>query len=262
MSVSTHGSILIRETAEGWGVTMEEIRWWARLLLISGVISVVLLISAPLGYRFGMTGLQSAFGSLALAVLGSAIVLLVSFVMVIITTRKGLVDNRQQLVIAALFSLLPLLAAVPQYFKASSVPPINDISTDLEEPPAFDAALAKRGEFSNDLILEPDEAQQQKAAYPDVLPVTSTLTSEDAVSRSVALLEQMGLEVINVDLDAGRVEAVATTFWFGFKDDFVVRVRGNNEGSRIDVRSVSRVGQFDLGVNAERVMTFIAGFAD
>ena len=172
---------------------MEEIRWWARLLLISGVISVVLLISAPLGYRFGMTGLQSAFGSLALAVLGSAIVLLVSFVMVIITTRKGLVDNRQQLVIAALFSLLPLLAAVPQYFKVSSVPPINDISTDLEEPPAFDAALAERGEFSNDLNLEPAEAQQQKSAYPDVLPVTSTLTSEDAVSRSVALLEQMGL---------------------------------------------------------------------
>ena len=66
---------------------MEEIRWWARLLLISGVISVVLLLSAPLGYRFGITGLQSAFGSLALAVLGSAIVLLVSFVMVIISTR-------------------------------------------------------------------------------------------------------------------------------------------------------------------------------
>lgn len=87
---------------------MEEIRWWTRLLLICGIISVVLLISAPLGYRTGVTGLGPAFGSLALAVLGAAIVLVVSFVMVIVTTRKGLVDNRQQLVIAALFSLLPL----------------------------------------------------------------------------------------------------------------------------------------------------------
>ncbi|MAV26048.1 MAG: hypothetical protein CMQ05_08000 [Gammaproteobacteria bacterium] len=239
---------------------MEEIRWWTRLLLICGIISVVLLISAPLGYRTGVTGLGPAFGSLALAVLGAAIVLVVSFVMVIVTTRKGLVDNRQQLVIAALFSLLPLLAAVPQYFKASSVPPIHDISTDLQEPPTFDAVLAARGEFSNDLNLEPAEAQQQQDAYPDVLPVTSDLSMEDAISRSGAVLEQMGLEVINVDVESGRVEAVATTFWFGFKDDFVVRVRGNSEGSRIDARSVSRVGQSDLGANAERVTSFIAIF--
>lgn len=239
---------------------MEEIRWWTRLLLICGIISVVLLISAPLGYRFGLTGLGPAFGSLALAVLGAAIVLVVSFVMVIVTTRKGLVDNRQQLVIAALFSLLPLLAAVPQYFKVSAVPAIHDISTDLQEPPMFDAVLAERGEFSNDLNLEPHEAEQQQGAYPDVLPVTSTLAVEDAISRSVAVLEQMGMRVINVDIDAGRVEAVATTFWFGFKDDVVVRVRANNEGSRIDVRSVSRVGQSDLGANAERVRSFIAAF--
>ena len=70
----------------------------------------------------------------------------------------------------------------------------------------------------------------------------------------------MGLEIISVDFEAGRVEAVETSFWFGFKDDIVVRAREAQSGVRIDIRSKSRVGQSDLGVNAKRVSAFTKKF--
>jgi uncharacterized protein (DUF1499 family) len=60
------------------------------------------------------------------------------------------------------------------------------------------------------------------------------------------------------------VEATDTTFWFGFKDDVVVRVRAaeNGGGSIVDVRSVSRVGQSDLGLNAKRIGSILDGLRD
>ncbi len=74
------------------------------------------------------------------------------------------------------------------------------------------------------------------------------------------MLEDQGLEVVNVNSELGMVEAVATTFWFGFKDDLVVRVTETDEGSVVDVRSVSRVGQSDIGANAARIQEFLRRF--
>ncbi|MFB3106560.1 MAG: DUF1499 domain-containing protein [Pseudomonadales bacterium] len=71
----------------------------------------------------------------------------------------------------------------------------------------------------------------------------------------------MGLELVNEARLQGMIEATATTFWFGFKDDMVVRIRPSGAGSVIDVRSVSRVGMSDLGANARRIGEFLEGFA-
>ena len=67
----------------------------------------------------------------------------------------------------------------------------------------------------------------------------------------------MGWEVVAADPAAGRIEAVATTFWFGFKDDIVVRVAPAGAGSLIDARSKSRVGVGDLGTNAQRLRAYL-----
>jgi uncharacterized protein (DUF1499 family) len=67
----------------------------------------------------------------------------------------------------------------------------------------------------------------------------------------------MGWEVVTVDSEAGRLEAIDTTFWFGFRDDVVVRVRPGADDVRVDVRSVSRVGVGDLGANAARIRHFL-----
>ena len=77
------------------------------------------------------------------------------------------------------------------------------------------------------------------------------------VSQVVAALQDMGLEIVAVDEAGGVVEATETTFWFGFKDDVVVRVRPSGDGSIVDVRSVSRVGLSDLGANAARIMELL-----
>ena len=74
------------------------------------------------------------------------------------------------------------------------------------------------------------------------------------------MLNDQGLKIVDVSLEEGRVEATATTFWFGFKDDVVVRVREYEAGSKIDVRSVSRVGASDLGANAARIERFLNAF--
>ena len=59
------------------------------------------------------------------------------------------------------------------------------------------------------------------------------------------------------DVASGRIEATDTTFWMGFKDDVVIRIRPEGSGSRVDMRSVSRVGRSDIGVNAARIAGYL-----
>jgi uncharacterized protein (DUF1499 family) len=79
----------------------------------------------------------------------------------------------------------------------------------------------------------------------------------DAFQKAPAEASKMGWAIIDANEEQGRVEATATTSWFGFKDDIVVRIRPDGFGSRVDVRSVSRVGTDDLGTNARRVMAYL-----
>lgn len=79
----------------------------------------------------------------------------------------------------------------------------------------------------------------------------------EAFSRARAAAQDMGWEIASADPAAGRIEAVATTLWFGFKDDVTVRVAPQDAGSRIEVRSKSRVGRGDAGTNARRVRAYL-----
>ena len=79
---------------------------------------------------------------------------------------------------------------------------------------------------------------------------------DDVFDRSEQVVQGLGWEVVNADRAAGRIEATDTTFWFGFKDDVVVRIRPADNGSRVDLRSVSRVGGGDIGANAARIRAF------
>jgi uncharacterized protein (DUF1499 family) len=67
----------------------------------------------------------------------------------------------------------------------------------------------------------------------------------------------MGLEITDANPADGRLEGVDTTLLYGFKDDMVVRIQESPQGTRVDVRSKSRVGRSDLGVNAKRIRTFL-----
>jgi uncharacterized protein (DUF1499 family) len=141
--------------------------------------------------------------------------------------------------------------------RAQSVPPIHDITTDLDNPPAFDAIVPLRASAPNPLDRPPVLATQQREGYPDLAPATVSLPPAQAFDRALAIAQDAGWEIVIADRAAGRIEATDTTFWFGFKDDVAVRLTPWGAGTRVDVRSVSRVGRSDVGTNARRIRAFL-----
>jgi uncharacterized protein (DUF1499 family) len=139
---------------------------------------------------------------------------------------------------------------------AQQVPPIHDITTDLEDPPVFDAVLPLR-EGLNSVEYDPAVGAQQREAYPNIQPVVLSASPVEAFTRALATVESFGWEVVAQDPDAGVIEATDTTFWMGFKDDVVIRLRPDGAGTRVDMRSVSRVGRSDIGVNAARIAGYM-----
>jgi len=107
-------------------------------------------------------------------------------------------------------------------------------------------------EYAGDSI-----AVLQRAAYPDVQPVQLTEAPGVAYTRALRAAESMGWTIVAADSLEGRIEATATTTWFGFKDDVVIRLRAEGAGTRLDVRSVSRVGRSDVGANAARIRAYV-----
>jgi uncharacterized protein (DUF1499 family) len=121
------------------------------------------------------------------------------------------------------------------------------------------ALLEARNQSSNgSAYMGAEIAEQQKRAYRDIGPKVLNEPPQAAMQKVIDAARSMGWDVVASDAAAGRVEATDTTAWFGFKDDVVIRIRPNGPGSRVDVRSMSRVGRSDAGANAERIRSFMA----
>jgi len=141
---------------------------------------------------------------------------------------------------------------------ARSVPPIHDITTDLEDPPSFVAILPLRAGAPNAAQYGgPAIAAQQRAAYPGIATIILPLAPQQAFAKALAAARVLGWDVVAAVPEDGRIEATDRTFWFGFRDDVVVRVRPRNGGSVVDIRSVSRIGRSDTGTNAKRIRRFV-----
>jgi hypothetical protein len=235
--------------------------WWSQAVLVGAVIAVVLLPLGALGSRFGVWGFQTGFLFLAGGTVLATIGAMVGLIGIIVAFRRQMAADKPALMIGTVVSVLILAVMGMQFNAARSVPPIHNISTDVTDPPTFVAIVALRGEGSNPLAYDAATlAEQQRAAYPWLKTLETANASSASFDKALAALEGMGLEIVNADRGAGILEATATTFWFGFKDDVVVRIRPAGSGSVVDVRSVSRVGQSDLGVNARRIGEFFEAF--
>lgn len=241
-------------------------QWWAYLLLIVSVLILVLLPTAALGYKFGLLDLQLAFILLRVVIFGGALILVLSGVSLFISNRRKLKDELRLSIAALVIVVLPLGVMAYQIVKASGVPPIHDITTDTDNPPVFDRLVGLRGEHSNTLDYGTENlpaeklAALQREAYPYIKTVHSDLAPDLVFDRMVKIVDRNNHELITTDKQNGLIEAVATSFWFGFKDDLVIRIRANQNGSDMDIRSVSRVGQSDLGANAARIAKLVEDF--
>ena len=230
----------------------------ARWATWGAAAGTAVVVAAPFGYRIGIAPLGPAF----LLLVGGLLLIAVSAGVLgaRLARGAGLSDR------AALAALVVAVAvgAVPmrQLVWVWSAPPIHDVTTDTEDPPPFVAAVAfnspGRTEYGG-----PALAERQRAAYPDLRPAVLPVAPADAFRRVLAVVRRMGWELLATDPDTFRIEATDRTFWFGFRDDVVVRIVAADEsGSRVDVRSLSRVGVGDLGANARRVRAFLDALAE
>ena len=228
---------------------------WLALLL--AVVAVLLLLLSGIGVQLAWWKFTIGFALLRWAAyFGLAAAVLGVIMLIIPATRRGHVVT---LVIALIVGLG--VAWMPYHWmqRARSVPAIHDITTDTVDPPAFVAVLPLRRDAPNSAVYGgPKIAAQQKAAYPDIKPLVLQQPPARAFELALTAAKDMGW-VIDASVPAeGRIEATATTSWFHFKDDIVVRIRASGSGSVVDVRSESRVGGSDVGTNAARVRAYLA----
>lgn len=238
---------------------------WAALLL--GVGAVVAALAAAIGsateiwsFRAGLASLRYLFW----AAVAGALLGLVGLVMA---------RRRAKLLLANLVALVVALGFVLYLGNlvrtAKSVPAIHDVATDLDDLPQF-ARLEVR---ADNLEKVPDEGKPglralppeerwkalHRAHYGDLRTVRLATPPAATLRRVAALARDRGWETALVDEAAGTVEATETSRFFRFKDDVVLRVRpAPGGGSLVDMRSISRVGASDVGMNAKRVRAFLA----
>ncbi|MDD8060188.1 MULTISPECIES: DUF1499 domain-containing protein [Shewanella] len=142
-------------------------------------------------------------------------------------------------------------------------PPIHDITTDTQNPPQFEFLTDSRIGAKNTLVYGgADIATQQLQAYPYIQPIMTDLPADSAFVKALDVAKAMGWVIVDQQPQTQRFEATARTPFFNFADDVVVVVTSVELGSRIDLRSVSRIGRGDAGVNAKRIKEFSQRFAE
>ena len=228
------------------------------------VLAAAAAVASGLGSRIELWTFRTGFHFLKWAAWGGLASAALSLAGLVAAFARPAARGRAVLLGALGLVIGAVVAWVPWTWKqrAESVPPIHDITTDIADPPLFEAILPLRADAPNPSEYGGDSiAAQQREGYPDMAPLTIDEPPERAFLRALEAARDMGWEIVDSDPARGRIEATDTTPWYGFKDDVVVRVRPEGSGSRIDVRSVSRVGRSDVGTNARRIEDYFEKLA-
>ena len=230
-------------------------RWSLKLALSAALIAVLAVTS----YRLAFVDFQPA----VLGLVAGAIAGLLAILMGLVGTALAIKAKKSEIMTTLAGPTLGFLVMMPIIFAALSaagVPRIHDITTDLMNPPKFSVITGLRTSAHNSLDRQKpkDLANLQKTGYPNLGPIRVNQPVNEVFNKAVLLVEKRGWEVIAVAPEEGRIEATATTRIMGFKDDIVIRLQAIAGQTQVDMRSVSRVGESDLGVNATRIKLFLA----
>ena len=230
---------------------------WARRFAFFSLVATLLAI---LIVRTGLLEIEPALatfgGALVLAVIG-IVLALAAFIVI---WREGAAGGGYAFTAAAIGLLL---LTYPAYLgmRAYRLPMINDITTDVINPPRFDvvARLRPRGTVDYAGV---HTAELQRQAYPDIKPLEVTATAQVTYDSTLAVITKRKWRIVverspQAGRRDGQIEAVARTPIMGFRDDVAVRIRTTRDGALIDVRSASRYGKHDLGANASRVRSLL-----
>jgi len=220
--------------------------------ILAALAAAALLLSGP-GTRWGWWDFKIGLLLFAAAFVAGLLALLISGIAWIRTRPNPMAAMAT--IAGALIVVLPLT----QVIGARGKPRIHDISTDLADPPRFSAVLPLRADTPNGAPDHIDDAtaNAQRAGYPGLSTLDLPIPADAAFAKAVEAAKTMEWEIVSIRPEEGIIEATATTAWFGFHDDIVVRIRPAGSHSRIDVRSTSRVGRGDAGKNADRIQRYL-----
>ncbi|RAN32913.1 DUF1499 domain-containing protein [Hyphomonas pacifica] len=272
----------------GWRATV------AKVSLGLSIFAVLWFVIAAVGARFGAWSWQFGLGTMTLN-WGLKLIFLALGVSVVAMVLALIKAPRKR---AFILSLAALLVAGLSFGRvaafggqATRLPPIHDVQTDWSDPiqpserlvaerkadgamnPIEDAPVVPEAaegrwpgtpgrlvsELQEEAEFRPEEQDSPKVApYPKLDTYEAPVAQPDAFATIVELVKDRGWKIVSADAAEGRIEATETSFWFGFKDDVMIRVLAMEAGgTRIDVRSTSRVGLSDLGANAKRVRNLL-----
>jgi uncharacterized protein (DUF1499 family) len=228
-----------------------------RLVNWTGYLAVTLLLALPVSVLMVRSGAwQPGLALYAIACVGSTLLILMAIVLLLL---PGMAPWRAKIARTGAFAL-PGTALLLSLASGGGSAQIHDITTDTLDPPMFTRAAQERGSSANPLTIDQDVIALQQQAYPDLQTLHSALSAEEAFNRSLQVAQDLGWDIYLQDHRTGVIEAVDTTRIMAFKDDVIIRVRSSAQGSQLDLRSVSRVGEGDIGANTKRIRAFLEAF--
>jgi uncharacterized protein (DUF1499 family) len=224
--------------------------------LILGLAAVATIIASGMGYRLGWWHFTRGLQASEWATYGAAVAFVLSGFGLIQTRPRAARRGLAMAILGLLIALFPLAMALQWEVASRTTPPINDISTDTADAPVFwdmpnptDYPGAKT-------------AALQHAAYPDLAPLKLGLTLEQAFAQALSVAQEKGWTIVASVSAEGRIEATSSSLLYGFTDEVIVRVKAAEGGALVDVRSRSRLGRVDRGVNAKRIRAYLAALQE
>ena len=229
------------------------------LLMLVGCVAFISIAGVRVGIFEPITG----FSMLRKSVVASLLLSLLAALSLGVCRKDCNLASRRFFILVFLVSLVYSLMWIGFYLQRASLPDINDITTDTEVPPTFLNVNFIRSSQENELSYNSEWAPIQAKYYPNVQPLFSSKEKSVVYSAAATLVDERGWDVVAVYAGAGIIEATARTPIFGFRDDVVIRITQVENGQvRVDMRSCSRVGSGDFGVNAERIESFMKDLSD
>ena len=250
------------------------------IALAVAIGSVLWFLVAALGVKFGVWPIE--VGLLQMSLQGGAIVVSLAFIVSLIALFIQIASPPRRGAILAVvlitFNLIVGKTYIGAVNKGQGSPPIHDIQTDWDNPIVFPDAVIKERAANKwnpirDNPVVPDavagrwpkaagrsfrELQEEAYSKSNLKPVIVPVEAVVALEAAIEVAKDLGWKIESVDQERGLIHATETSTWYGFTDDIAIRVKQNGEkGSRVDVRSVSRIGISDLGANADRIKVFI-----
>ncbi|MEX1063611.1 MAG: DUF1499 domain-containing protein [Balneolaceae bacterium] len=226
------------------------------------VVNTASFILSGYGYQWGIWDLGTGMTLLRYGAYLAIGLLIIQTVLFFFPKESG-AKAKTMVIIGFLLALGVSATAAYWFYKARISPPIHDITTDTQSPPEFVELVRLRENAPNPPEYAGEEfARAQREAYPDIQPLVVSASVQEVMDEIVSLIARRGWEIISINRQEGRIEATEKLAWFGFRDDVVLRITDTDEGTRIDMRSKSRIGRGDLGVNANRIEKLMADLRD